>query len=98
MVLPTPLPPSGGVSLQFYSLLARARARRALRGGCEQPVVASTLDLNRQFWPARAHEPPFGKHVHVMRLHVVQDALVVGDDENAEVRPGNGVDPLGDRP
>ena len=62
-----------------------------------QPVVALALELVDQLGAALAHDPPVEHDVHELRLDVVQDALVVGDDQraHADLRVQR-VDALGD--
>src|SRR6478672_11840054 len=59
---------------------ASAIARHCLLA---QEVVALALELVDQLGSALAHDPPLEHDVHELRLDVVQDPLVVGDDQRA---------------
>src|SRR6059036_3451385 len=58
-------------------------------------LVALLLELVGQLLPARLHDTPADHHVDEIRGDVVQDPLVVGDEEHAEVRPDELLDPHG---
>ena len=45
-----------------------------------QPLVASRLDFDGQARVAGADDPPIVEHMHVIRLHVVQDPLIVRNE------------------
>jgi hypothetical protein len=60
------------------------------------PVVALPLELERQLLAAREHDAPVEEHVDVVRLHVLEDALVVGDEDHRVVGPPQPVHALRD--
>ena len=56
----------------------RSRGRRPFA----QPVVAAALELECELAPAALHDAPAGEHVHAVRHHVIEQALVVGDEHH----------------
>src|SRR6187551_3318250 len=60
------------------------------------PAIALLLELGDQLGPALLDDPALEHDVDRVGLDHVQDALVVGDDQDAHVGPGEGVDPVGD--
>src|SRR5215218_4502909 len=58
-------------------------------------LVALLLELLGQLLPARLHDTPADHDVDEVRRDVVQDPLVMGDEEHAEVRPDQLFDPCG---
>src|SRR5436190_615780 len=72
--------------------LARLRGRLDLRA---DPAVALLLELLDDLGTALLDDPPFVHDVHEVGLDEVQDPLVVGDDQDAHLRPGEAVDAFG---
>src|SRR5687768_555962 len=64
-------------------------ARQTRQNSCRRPdlladpAVAALLELLHELGPALLDDPPVEHDVHELRLHQVQDALVVGDDQPA---------------
>ena len=91
---------AGGCSpsrlLRSSAIVAGQRRRAHLLADL---VVALALEALDELDAALEHDPPVHQDVDELRLDVVQDALVVGDDQGAEallvVQP---LDALGDRP
>ena len=74
------------------------RSARATRGRLDllaDPAVAALLEQLDQLGAALLDDPPVVHHVHEVGLHQVEDALVVGDDQDAHLGPGELVDALG---
>src|ERR1019366_6111743 len=69
--------------------------RRRLFELVGDPAIALGLELVDQMGAAFPDDPALVHDVHVTRLHEVQDALVVGDDQHAHLGPGHGVDAIG---
>src|SRR4051794_24113956 len=64
-----------------------------------EPVVALLLEAIDQFGAAALDDPAAEEEVDELGLDVVEDALVVGDDQDAgPLRLGDPVDPLADDP
>ena len=61
-----------------------------------QPLVTLLLQLVRQIGAASLDDLPLVHHMHDIRRDVVEDALVVRDDEHAQVRATQRVDTIGD--
>src|SRR5512143_4176598 len=72
-------------------LLARGRLGRALFA---DPVVALRLELVRELRAAGLHDASVDENMDEVRLDVVQDALIVRDEEDAQVRAGERVHAL----
>src|SRR5580658_5566110 len=68
-------------------------------GVCElllDPVVAPRLELDRERLVAALHDAPVDHDVHVVRDDVAKEPLVVGDEEDPQVRAAQVVDAVGD--
>src|ERR687895_1365671 len=50
-----------------------------------EPLVSLLLELLGQLGPARLDDPSTDQHMDVVGLHVVQDPLVVGDEQQPQV-------------
>src|SRR5688500_14818239 len=67
-------------------------SRSAVRTGLSvdlvgNPVVALRFEFRSELAAARADDTALVEHVYVVRLHVVEDALVVGDEQDAHLLP-----------
>ena len=60
------------------------------------PAVALVLELGDELGATLLDDAALEHHVHEVGLHQVQDALVVGDDQDAHIRARELVDALGD--
>src|ERR1700680_4365591 len=78
------------------------RRRRCQRLGCGtgsgprqrlEPGVALLLELERQLLAARADDAAVHQHVHAVGNDVVQEALVVGDQQEGPVGLAQPLDP-----
>ena len=59
------------------------------------PAVAALLEQLDQLGAALLDDPPVVHHVHEVGLHQMEDALVVGDDQDPHLGPGELADALG---
>src|SRR5690606_19288455 len=76
------------LTVETVSATARddTRYADASRGGeLTGPLVPLLLELQRQLRPAGADDPPVYHDVHEVRLHVVQHALIVRDQQHGHV-------------
>ena len=71
---------------------------RGETGLAEDRAVALVLEAERQVLAAALDDPALGEDVDDVRGDVVQQPLVVGDQQDAEVRVEHRVDALGDDP
>src|SRR5690348_15967590 len=62
------------------------RCVRLESGLAKDRAVALLLELERKVAPSGLDDPALGEDVHDVGLDVVQQALVMGDEEHAEVR------------
>src|SRR5581483_2124803 len=60
------------------------------------PTVAALLERLDELASALLYDPPFEHDVDEVGLHQVQDALVVGDDQDAHTGARDGIDAVGD--
>ena len=51
-----------------------------------EPASTRALQFEREFFAAGTHDRSANKHVHTVRLDVIQKALVMGDDNNRPLR------------
>src|ERR1700690_513522 len=87
---------AGRVSASGSSLMVVGEGGRS--GGDElllDPVVALGLELEGEGLVAALHDPAVPHHVDVVGHDVVEQPLVVGDEEDAELRAAHGVDAVG---
>jgi hypothetical protein len=76
---------------------ARVRVADGLEAGFDaHPVVPAGVELHRELLGPVLHDAAVDHHVDGVRDDVVQEPLVVGDDERAEVVAAGGVDALRD--
>jgi hypothetical protein len=62
----------------------------------EDGCIALVLQTQGEVLATRRDDPAVGEHVHLIGRDVVEEPLVVGDEEDAEVRVELGVDAFGD--
>src|SRR5271168_4545 len=62
------------------------------------PVVTPGLELEGERLVAALDDAPVDHDMHEVGNNVAEEALVVRDEEDAEVRPAQLVDPVGDDP
>src|SRR6185503_13569788 len=67
-------------------------------GLAEDRAVALVLEAERQILAAALHDPALGEDMHEVGGDVVEQALVVRDQQDAELRVEHCVDTLGDDP
>mmetsp|Transcript_28826 Transcript_28826/g.84495 ORF Transcript_28826/g.84495 Transcript_28826/m.84495 type:complete len:268 (-) Transcript_28826:148-951(-) len=73
--------------------LARSLLHR-LRFGLDDPAIALGLELERERCVPRLHDLAVAHDVHVVRLDVVEEPLVVRDHDDSVIRPTVLVDTL----
>src|SRR6185503_6293368 len=94
----SPDPLGTGVRSAYANGSARRESARA-RSGCgagDGVGIAALLEFKGKFGSAGAHDPSFGEDVDAIRFHIIQQALVMGDDEHAAIRTAQRVDALRD--
>src|SRR5262249_33435169 len=64
--------------------------------GFSDPVIPLGFQFQRQLLAARLHDPAVKKDVDLVRLDVIEEALIVGDDQDAAMLAAQGVDAAGD--
>ena len=82
------------VFLDHFSLLAQASA--GSRDVVPHPIVALFFELQGQILAAAELDPAAHHDVHVIGHDVVEQPLVMGDQEHAEIRPAQRVDAVRD--
>ena len=73
-------------------------AQERAEGRAEDLVLAEPRDaqVEGELLAARADDPPLHQHVHEVRLDVVEDSLVVGDENDGAIGAAEAVDAFGD--
>ena len=94
------VPASSGAAPALAASAARPRAlvRRSTSRPASRRIgrVALLLEPQRELLAARLDDAALGQHVDDVGLDVVEQALVVGDEQHAQVRAELRVDALGD--
>ena len=74
-------------------LVGSDRSRRHTASLLFDPAIALVFEFEGEFLAAGFHDPAIGYDVDIVGHDVVEQALVVGDDEQGAVGGAQGIDP-----